>query len=217
MLRFWRRSKTSNQEKQMSKRDRIVREFKRAGLDEGVRIRSSCRAEGGAGGAGGKRESYPWLLATDKPVRVFDWKTYEIWPEVLLVDGLINVPDDLVLLDSHRRSSVKDILGSVRDVTVRDYKDGKALFGNLYFDKGLDGQAARDKVERGHLVNGSLGYDHADDEESVIYVTDGMTVNVNGTPFVGPVKVVTRWWYQEFSALPLGADVLAKVQIILRG
>lgn len=214
MRKFWQRLSGSSQEKKMSKRDRVIAEFQRAGIREGMRVRSAARVVSGA--KGDKLESYPWVLATDFPVKVFDWRRYEIWPEVLLMEGLVNAGDDLVLLDSHRRTSIKDILGSVRDVSVSEYLGGKALFGNLYFDSGAEGESARTKVEGGHLVNGSLGYDHADDDASAIYVTDGMTVNINGFNFIGPVKVVTRWWYQEFSTLPLGADILSKIQVLLR-
>ena len=192
----------------------MVQEFGRAGINPGVYVRSSSfRADaGGSGDTEGERDFYPWVLATEQPVETFDWRMYEFWPEVLLVDGLQPVKS-VPLLDNHRRYGCFDVLGSVRNITNSSSGQYNSVDGEVYFAGTDDVAMSRQKVDEGHITDGSVGYAYGDDD--VVYVGEDTTVKINGKEYKGPVKVVTRWWIKEFSLTPVGADTLAKVKDIL--
>ena len=213
MLRFWRRSKDLKPEKKkMSKRELVVAEFARAGIQPGMYVRSSNCLRGAE--TSDKRESYPWVLATEQPVETFDWRMYEFWPEVLLVDGLQPV-ESVPLLDNHRRYNCDDVLGSVRNITTSSAGQYNAIDGDVYFSGTDDVATKRQKVEEGHITDGSVGYTYGQDD--VVYVGEDTRVKVAGKEYEGPVKVVTRWWIREFSLTPIGADTLAKIKEIVGG
>ncbi len=57
------------------------------------------------------------VISTEQPVEMPDWTRMEMIPEVLLSSGVQMPPSRQVpFLDSHNRHSVKDQLGSARDV-----------------------------------------------------------------------------------------------------
>ena len=215
MLRFWRKSSGSKPGKtKMSKRELVAEEFIRAGISPGMYVRSSNCLRSGDAGTDEKRETYPWVLSTEQPVEVFDWKMCEFWPEVLLVDGLQSV-DIVPLLDNHRRWACDDVLGSVRNITVSSAGQYKSIDGDVLFSGTDDVANKKQKVDEGHIRDGSVGYTYGVDD--VVYVGDDTKVNINGKEYVGPVKVVTRWWIREFSLTPIGADTLAKVKELIGG
>ena len=157
-----------------------------------------------------------WTLATEQPVMIFDWLTWDYWPEVLLMDGMVSpAVKQVPLLDSHQRFSVKSILGSVRDFAVVDGGEYSAVEGKAYFSSVEYAQEALTKVREGHLTDGSVGYGYSD--TSVVYVGEDQEVEIKGKSFVGPVKVITEWQLLEFSPCPIGADSLAKAKDIISG
>ena len=216
MRKFWQRLSGSNQEKQMSKRDRVIAEFDRVGVQPGMYVRSSnFRAEDPVSDPDTeKQESYPWVLATEQPVEVFDWRMYEFWSEVLLIDGMEPV-SSVPLLDNHRRYGVEDVLGSVRNMVVGQSGEYRSVDGDVFFSAASDVEAAEKKVSEGHITDGSVGYSYGTDD--VVYVGDDISIKINDKEYKGPVKVVTRWWIREFSLTPIGADTLAKVKDIVNG
>ena len=200
----------------MSKRDLVIAEFARAGVQPGMYVRSSnFRADDPEKAPGtDKQVSYPWVLATEQPVEVFDWRMYEFWPEVLLVDGIEPV-DSVPLLDNHRRNSVADVLGSVRNMVASQSGKYSSVDGDVFFSAASDVADAEKKVSEGHITDGSVGYQYGTDD--VVYVGEDTSVKINGKEYKGPVKVVTRWQIKEFSLTPIGADTLSKVKDILGG
>ena len=195
----------------MSKRELVIAEFARAGVQPGMYVRSSnFRAEADHGPT--NPVSYPWVLATEQPVEVFDWQTYEFWPEVLLIDGMEPV-DSIPLLDNHRRTSVSDVLGSVRNMVVSQSGGYRSVDGDVFFSAASDVADAEKKVSEGHITDGSIGYIYGDVD--AVYVEEDTEVTIKGKKYTGRVKVVTRWWRKEFSLTPIGADTLAKVKDIL--
>ena len=61
------------------------------------------------------------IATTEKPVKVFDWESYDYVDEVLRMDGVI-LPESgkVPLLNSHNRYSVEDVLGSAFDFKTLD-------------------------------------------------------------------------------------------------
>lgn len=192
----------------MSKRDLIAAELERVGMRRGMYCRSAQIAKREAPAAdGGELTKARWILATEQPVMMFDWCLYEFWPEVLLASGM-SAPEQVPLLDNHRRCSVGDMLGSVWDFSQVVVNGVAANEGEVRF--AAKAEAAAGMVAEGHLTDGSAGYMY--DDADVIYIPEDMTVNVAGKSYVGPVKVVTKWRLLEFSLTPIGADALAKIK-----
>lgn len=194
----------------MSKRELITAELERVGMRRGMYCRSAQIAKREAPAAdGGELTKARWILVTEQPVMMFDWRFYEFMPEVLLASG-VSAPEQVPLLDNHRRDSFDDMLGSVGDYVLTDVGGVAAVEGEVRFDTRQKAKDAAGMVARGHLKDGSIGYTYED--EDVIYIPKDMTVNVAGKSYVGPVKVVIKSRQIEFSLTPIGADTLAKVK-----
>jgi phage head maturation protease len=142
------------------------------------------------------------VMATENPVRVYDWDL-GIVEEVLLMSGA-SYPEQVPLLDSHDRSTVETVLGSVSAIKVQ----GLELLGLVEFSSVPRAQDAMTKVQEGHLTDFSVGYAV---EESV-WIPEGQSQAVDGRNFQGPVKVATKWTLRELSITPIGADSQAKAR-----
>jgi len=59
------------------------------------------------------------VLSTEMPVRVMDMRAWEPIDEVLIARGG-ELPAQVVLLDTHQRYDLSTVLGSVREIRVRD-------------------------------------------------------------------------------------------------
>jgi hypothetical protein len=123
--------------------------------------------------------------------------------EVLLMSGCL-LPDSrqLPLVDSHNRSTVNNVLGSVRNIRV----DGKRLVGRLYFSP--DAARTYRLVRDGHITDVSIGYARRE----YVRIREGQAEEIEGQSFAGPVDVVTEWRPHELSVVVVGADRLAKMR-----
>ncbi len=191
-----------------TRRQEIEKVLRTAGLNHGMYARSAALQRASAEGDG---EGLAWILSTEKPSTIFDWHRWELVDEVLLADGMV-VPENgqVVLLDSHSRYSVKDVLGHVGQFGELNVGEYAARSGVVFFADDEASQTARQKVEGGHITDGSVGYQQLES----VYVPEGEKYVVNGRTFEGPVRVTSRWSLREFSITPIGADVLAKVRIL---
>jgi hypothetical protein len=142
------------------------------------------------------------ILASENPVRVFDWETYEITEEVLRMDGL-EFPSQVPLLNSHDRTEARSVIGSIRDLQVV----GDRLEGKAYFATNSEAQEIRQLYEEGHLTDFSIGFQ----PDEVVRVKRGETVKIQNRSYRGPVRVVTKARAKEGSAVAIGADDQAKV------
>lgn len=145
-----------------------------------------------------------WTLASENPVMVYDFKRWEVVPEVLLMSGLSGPPKKIPYLDAHSRLTVSKMLGSVREIAI----DNTLLVGTVHFSKVQVGEDAMTLVEEGHLEDGSIGYRVHDS----IWIGEGEKGLVAGKAYEGPVSVVTSWSLREFSAAPIGADEISKAR-----
>lgn len=191
-----------------SRHDKITNFLSRAGMRPGLQVRSAgVRAPDKDTG-----EDIRWVLATEHPVESFDWKTYEFWPEILLMDGVV-IPaiNQVPLLDNHYRDSVKNQLGSVNDFQKISVGEFTGLDGLVRFAADKLSQDTKQKVLDGHLTDGSVGYitDYA------VYIEDNTEAKIKGVAYQGPLKVVYSWRLPEFSLTPIGADVFAKIKTIM--
>lgn len=152
-----------------------------------------------------KSRSVEATISTESPVDTPDWSRMEMVPEVLLAGG-VQYPKSrqVPFLDSHQRRSVKDQLGSARDITIEEGR----ISSRLYFRKSGEANDALDGVRDGHITDVSVGYDVLKRQ----YIPAGEKKTISGREFNGPVNVVTKWRLREVSLTPIGADVQAKLR-----
>lgn len=150
-----------------------------------------------------ENRSLDFTIATETPVRMYDWETGEVVPEVLLAKSCI-MPRQVPLLDTHSRWSTADVLGSVRNRKVEDNQ----VIGTAFFSSTARAHEAFEKYREGHLTDFSAGYT----VNNVTRVKKGEKVEIDGRTWKGPVNVVTSWTLKEASCCPIGADAKAKAR-----
>jgi hypothetical protein len=135
---------------------------------------------------------------------MIDYWTGEPFDEILLMEGCKHA-DQVPLIDSHDRWSVKNVLGSFQDMRV---EDGCRLVGTVYFSQTEAGNEAFIKVKEGHLTDFSVGYNNLTVKE----IASGNEYITGGKTYKGPCRVVTAWELKELSICPIGADPKAKAR-----
>lgn len=149
------------------------------------------------------------VLATEAPVLAFDLRRFEVVLEVLRMDGVeIPASGQVVMLDTHDRSSVQKVLGSTRGVRV---EKGELVGRNFYADTATAEDAW--KLVRGkHITDNSIGYQPLEFK----IIERGEKATINGVVYEAPgtraLRITTRWKLSENSNVPVGADALAKMR-----
>lgn len=154
-------------------------------------------------------QSVEAVLATENRVNVWDWQRFEVIEEVLRMDGLVDeLPKRVPLLDSHQKKSVDHVLGSTIG-RIEEVDGVSRLVGRRTFAKGDEkAQRTAAKVRDGHITDGSIGYRVLEG----VWVEKGEVQDVGGRSYPGPVRVATRWKWNEDSVTPVGADGDAKTR-----
>lgn len=152
------------------------------------------------------------VMTTDAATQVFDWETYRIIDEVLVMEGCV-VPGQVPLLNSHSRWSVEDVIGSCRSIRAEEHQ----LIGVLHFADGDEiALSAFRKIKDGHITDVSVGYM----VREWVDIPAGQTQEVNGKKYTAKaraLRVSTKWEPFELSVVPIGADSAAKVRERARG
>jgi len=145
------------------------------------------------------------VISTEQPVDMPDWGRQQMIPEVLVPSGA-EFPSSrqVPFLDSHQRRSVKDQLGSARDIKV----NGNEITAKLVFRKSTESDDALGGVRDGHITDVSVGYDVLKRQ----HVEAGAKKTIGHRTYEGPVNVVTKWRLREVSLTPIGADDQAKLR-----
>lgn len=149
------------------------------------------------------------ILATESRVLVYDRMNNRPIEEVLLMDGMEQVPH-MPLLDDHSRWSIDDVFGSVDNVRVENGNLAcRFVFADLR-ELQDDNEAKRIerawlKVKQGHQKNVSVGYRVKQSQT----IQSGQTAIVMGRSFTAgeyPLRVCTSWKPNEGSLTVIGAD-----------
>lgn len=135
-------------------------------------------------------------LATESGVDVYDGLRGVI-KEHLVMDGG-KIPKQVPLVDSHNHDSVRNILGSIRNLRI----DGGNLKGTAYFGAKPAAAEAYADMKDGHLTDISVGFFRLKER----YIEPDKTDTVGGRAIKGPARIVTRWAPFEGSAVTVGAD-----------
>ena len=151
--------------------------------------------------------SVEFVLSTEDPVEIYSYDHGYV-DEVLLSSGM-EMPKNrqVPLLDTHDRSSVTKILGSVREIRTESLADGGSrTVGRVYFSRNNSAFEAWRLVKEGHLTDGSVGYE----VRAADYIPAGERVTIQHKAYNGPVLVTSEWRLKEYSLAPIGADEGAK-------
>lgn len=147
------------------------------------------------------------VIATEQPVIVRDSRSFALIHEVLRMDG-VQFAGRVPLLHNHMRSSLDDILGSVRQMNVQ----GQQLFGQLSFvDQDKIAERAWKKVRDGHVTDVSVGYRSIEATD----IPKGQTRVIKGLYYTAgelTLRISTSWEVREVSLVPIGADPEAKIR-----
>lgn len=174
-----------------------------AGVPQGLVTRSEIRLSPST-----YREddhSIEFILATEEPARVWDWERFDVIKEIIVADGVMIPKNGQVpLVDSHDRSTIENILGSVREIRTH----GAEVIGRLYFASTEPARRAEQMIKDGHLDSGSVGYEQADSE----WIGENESKDMNGRHYVGPVLLTKSWRLKEFSLVAVGADPNSKAR-----
>lgn len=141
-------------------------------------------------------------IATESPVEVYDFARRQVIREVLLVDG-IEFPQQIPIVDSHNRTTVRNVLGSLRGLST----DDGSFQGRAYFSSKPTAQEAMRDVLDGHITDFSVTARNL----ASVFIPEGQTQVVNGKTYEGPTRVVTRSKALDGSIVAIGADSNAKV------
>jgi hypothetical protein len=150
------------------------------------------------------------VVASENPVRRFCEERGMPVNEILAMDGVEFRTDRLQLpiVDSHNRSTVRNVLGSVRNIR----REGSQLIGDATFARDTDSQDAFQKLVDGHLTDFSI----TATPKEMITVRRGETYTHNGAVVVGPADIVTRWIPTDASLVATGADETSTVRNLRR-
>lgn len=143
-----------------------------------------------------EQRSVEVTLATEHGVDVYDWQRGVI-KEYLVMDGG-KLPQQVPLVDSHNHGSVRNILGSIRNLRV----DGGKLKGTAYFGAKPAAAEAYADMKDGHLTDISVGFFRTKER----YIEADKSESVGARTIKGPARIVTRWQPFEGSAVTVGAD-----------
>jgi hypothetical protein len=143
------------------------------------------------------------LASDETPVKMPDFVRGMMIDEIILTSG-VKFPTKtgkVPLLDSHARSSVKNIQGSAY---LR--LDGEKVLAD--FEVSASEPDTITKLQEKHITDVSIGYF----TDKTIFVPEGKTQSIRGKTYTGPVNVVTQSRIVELSLTPIGANSSAKIR-----
>lgn len=150
------------------------------------------------------------VMATEQPVQVFDMRTWSVIREILVIDGG-TFPEQVPLLDSHDRSSIKKQLGSTRNIRAEKGAPNQ-MVGTRHLSSVPDASEAFTKMREGHLRDGSIGYRVTGFQD----LQPGESATIKGRTFKNDgsdtLRISHEWRVMEDSLTPIGADDLAKTR-----
>ena len=102
-------------------------------------------------------KTFEAVIASEHPVERWDETRREVVKEILLTSGLEfrDGRNQLPIVDSHDRSTVRNVIGSIRNIQVQ----GDEVVGVPMFARDTDSQDAYHKVIDGHITDFSITAD----------------------------------------------------------
>lgn len=145
------------------------------------------------------------VLATEDPIVSTDLRTGEAFMEVLRMDGA-EIPEQIPLLDTHDRKSVRATMGSIRSIRIDDDQMIARLFVSTAEER------VWTKIKERHICDVSVGSQSLE----ATAIQPGSQRVVNGktyeAPLDKPVVITTRWRPAEGSLTWKGSDPRATIR-----
>jgi len=150
--------------------------------------------------ANDEAKSIEVVVASENPVERYDEERGEVIREILSMDGLKlrGGKDKLPIVDSHDRSTIRNVLGSVQNLRI----EGTELVGDAKFARNADSQDAYWKLKDGHVDDFSITATPNEIEN----IQRGETRIFREVELNGPVDIVTDWMPTDASLVAVGAD-----------
>lgn len=141
------------------------------------------------------------VIASENPVERYDEERGEVIQEILSMEGIVlrnPAKPQLPIVDSHDRSTVRNVLGSIRNLRV----EGEEYVGTSSWAKDQASQDAYQKVKDGHITDFSI----TATPTAVERIQRGETALFRGRDVSGPTDIVTEWMPTDASLVAVGAD-----------
>ena len=154
-----------------------------------------------SGTADAEVRSFQVVIASENAVERYDEERDMVIREVLLMDGmeLRGGRTQVPIVDSHDRTTVANVLGSVRRMRI----EGDELVGDAFFATDPISQDAYSKARDGHLTDFSITAIPSE----IMFVERGQTYTTSrGNVIEGPANIITRWMPTDASICATGAD-----------
>ena len=147
-----------------------------------------------------EERSVPVTIATATPVTTFDFKRMTVMDEVIDMSGLSWPSNNQIpIVDSHDRSSVNNVLGSIRELAITEDGD---FVGRAYFSRKPKAVEVFRDITDGHVTDFSI----TAESHEVAYIDEGETATVRNNSVTGPLKIVRRSKAIDGSVVAVGAD-----------
>jgi hypothetical protein len=140
------------------------------------------------------------VIASENPVERFDEDRGQVVREILSMDGLKlrGGKNKLPIVDSHDRSTIRNVLGSVQNLHI----DGTELVGDAKFARDAASQDAYWKLKDGHVDDFSI----TATPNEVEHIQRGEQGIFRESEIHGPADIVTNWTPTDASLVAVGAD-----------
>jgi hypothetical protein len=153
------------------------------------------------------KRSVSVVTATENPIDRWDESRQMVVAEVLEMDGMTlrSGATQIPIVDSHDTTTVRNVLGSLRNLTVT----GDEFGGTAYFASDEDSQTAYGKLLEGHITDFSI----TAQPDEVLELRSGQSYTTSrGTEVIGPANVITKWTALDASLVATGADSRSTVR-----
>jgi hypothetical protein len=151
------------------------------------------------------------VIATDAPVRIYDYTTERYLDEVLAPAGMVE-PARMPLRADHSRWGVRDVIGRVGRFSITD--SGSAVTAVLRFSRAADVEEIWQRVADGDLYAVSIGARYL--LSDCVEIPEGESMRVDGRKYTAaadaPTRVVRTWSALETSVVDEGADARAVIR-----
>jgi len=140
------------------------------------------------------------VIATETPIEIYDQQRGWI-KQVLLMDGVRfrNAKRQLPIVDSHNDKTVRNVFGSIRNITIEDGQ----LVGVAEFASDDESQVVATRYAEGHLNDFSIDAIVIDRQ----LIPEGKTyTTARGEVVEGPAEIITAWEPHNASICATGAD-----------
>ena len=148
-------------------------------------------------------------IATDTPVRIYDWREDEEIDEVLVPAGFV-APRRMRLRVDHRTWGSENVIGRVDDFKITK----KTVEATLRFSSADDVNPIYQRVADGSLDEVSIGARY--ELKDTVRIEPGESKEVDGVMYRADKKVakriVRKWYGRETSVIDEGADPKATIR-----